>query len=394
MDVLLYLTELLQTNKKVGIFGLGTLYKKKSPGKYDTDKHAFIPPTYQLVFTENLLEDQELANYLSTKRNLSIDSANYYINDFVAALKKDLDANHEANLAPLGVLKLVDGQLSFIASNESNFSFDFFGLPELQDLKHAEEVANTAEIEEIETENKLEEENPGIETSAAVSPIMDDQPVEDEITEINEPVKVNPIIHYLPVEEEEETLTPEPNAQATTPVIEEETETKTGMSFFTKFLIVLLVIAVLGAITYFINPQLFNNYFNKNFQGKQDQNVPIQPNDTLKKSVDSPKTDTIAKSNIAALPKDTPTVDSSKITTFEVFVSAVKTDKMADKIIANLAKEHIKAKKVRLTKTKISISAGTFLDIKSAIKYRDSLRVKLKNEGIYEKEIKPINPKK
>eukprot|EP00388_Colpodella_angusta_P014297 GDKJ01035743.1.p1 GENE.GDKJ01035743.1~~GDKJ01035743.1.p1 ORF type:complete len:392 (+),score=45.50 GDKJ01035743.1:1111-2286(+) len=391
MDVLLYLTALLQTNKTVGIIGLGTLYKKKSPGKYDAEKHAFIPPSYHLAFTETVLESEALANEISEKRKLSLDNANYYISEFVAKVKTELAEKQEANLAPLGKLIFANAQLSFTASEESNFSFEFFGLPEVIDIAAESDIDNTKEIEKIEEENKLEEENPGFETIETIIPSPENQLVEEEKVESNPA----PIIHYLPndeAQEEEEEYIATTNT-ADEPVIEEQEQAKTGMSFFTKFLIVLLVIAVLGAIAYFINPAFFNNYFNKNYQGKQDQNVPTLPKDTLANQLDTPKTDSIAKSNVA-IPKDTTAIDSSKITTFEVLVSAVKTDKMADKIIANLAKENIKAKKIRLTKSKISISAGTFLNKKAAVKYRDSLRIKLKNEGIYEKEITPNNPKK
>lgn len=394
MDVLLYLTALLQTNKTVGIVGLGTLYKKKSPGKYDAEKHAFIPPSYHLAFTESVLESEVLANEISEKRKLSLDNANYYISEFVAKVKTELAEKQEANLAPLGKLIFANAQLSFIASEESNFNFEFFGLPEVIDIAAESEVDNTEEIEKIEEENKLEEENPGFETNETVISTPENLLVGEEEKIENIPL---PIIHYLPNDEvqEEEKYAPSTHTIINEPVVEVEEQAKTGMSFFTKFLIVLLVIAVLGAIAYFINPAFFNNYFNKNYQGKQDQNVPTLPKDTLPNQLDTTKTDSIAKSTAAiAITKDTTAIDSSKITTFEVLVSAVKTDKMADKIIANLAKENIKAKKIRLTKSKISISAGTFLDKKAAIKYRDSLRIKLKNEGIYEKEITPNNPKK
>ena len=65
MDILLYLSELLETRKTVGIVGLGTLYKKKSPGKYDAEKHAFIPPSYSLAFSSEIKEQEELANFIS-----------------------------------------------------------------------------------------------------------------------------------------------------------------------------------------------------------------------------------------------------------------------------------------------------------------------------------------
>ncbi|WP_448635674.1 HU domain-containing protein [Pedobacter panaciterrae] len=67
MDILSYLTELIKTRKEVGISGLGTFYKKKSPGRYDVETHSFLPPSYTLAFAEENRESQSLIAYISKK---------------------------------------------------------------------------------------------------------------------------------------------------------------------------------------------------------------------------------------------------------------------------------------------------------------------------------------
>ncbi len=392
MDILLYLTELLQTRKTVGIAGLGTLYKKKSPGKYDADQHAFLPPSYTLTFTGEIKEREELANYISQKRNITIDSANYYITEFAEHIQNQLAQQQEADLDPIGKLKLINDELVLITDQGSSFGYEFYGLPTLTETSVKNEVEE-AQITTIEEENKLEEENPGQETTEEVEEnvlLLDEQETYDEIAEVDQPKTIIeevvpiPIIETVEVEEKEE---PTPITEA---FIEEE-EPKRGMSMWMKVLIILLIILIAGALTYFINPSLFNRYLN-DYEAKQDKSVPTAPVDSLNTKTDSLLTDTLAKNNeIVNLTPETPVIDSSKVTTYEVLVSAVSKQKKANSIIANLAKEGITAKKIYLSKTMINISAGTFLAESVAIKYRDSLRKVLRNPGIY---IQPITPKK
>ncbi|WP_113654835.1 HU domain-containing protein [Pedobacter namyangjuensis] len=411
MDILLYLTELLQTRKNVGVAGLGTFYKKKSPGKYDAEKHAFLPPSFTLAFTTEVKESEELSSYISGKRNISTESANYYIQEFAERIQSQLDEIHEADLTPIGILKFTEGETILVPAEESYIAHDFYGLPEVTDTKGTEETVKVEEekLEEIVAENTLEEENPGQETEEENVLALDEQETFEEITEVTTEKKTYhhlsdepPVIETVEKEELEDVaevapvFTEEPKKTVfPTPVYIEEEEPKKGMPFFLKVLIALLVIVALGAVVYFVNPQFFNNYFNKNQTSLQNDNVPVTTPDSLGVMVDTSKEDSLAINNsMVTLQKDTvktKTIDSSKVVVYEVLVSAVATEKKANSIIRNLAKEGISAKKIRLSRTMINISAGSFLAEYPAKLYRDSLRKKLRNEGIY---IQPINPKK
>lgn len=411
MDILLYLSELLETRKTVGIVGLGTLYKKKSAGKYDAEKHAFIPPSYSLAFTTEVREQEELASYISQKRNITIDSANYYIGEFAERIQNELADQQEANFAPIGQLKLVNDEITLISDQKSNIGFEFYGLPEIAEAQkdptatiHPTDDVEENMLQEIEEENRLEEENPGQEIEENVL-ANDEQEIYEEIAEVQQQEKTYhhlndspPIIETV---EKEEKIEPVEEVIVTQQEVDydvEEEETKAGMPFFMKFLIAFLIIVALGAIVYFINPQFFNNYFNKNFDGKPEQVVPTTPNDSLTNQLDTNTTDTLALNNdLVKLNKDTVTtnaIDSSKVIIYEVLVSAVATEKKANKIIANLNKEGVAAKKIKLSRTMINISAGSFLTEWQARNYRDSLRIKLKNQGIYIQPIKPKTHKK
>lgn len=132
MDILSYLLELLQQSKEVGITGLGTFYKKKFPGRYDKEKQSFLPPAYALQFTNEVKEENALATFISSKRNISVESAQYYVDQFVEETNKKLELEHEANLENVGRLFYTEHDgLSFEAEKNINYGSEFFGLPSL-----------------------------------------------------------------------------------------------------------------------------------------------------------------------------------------------------------------------------------------------------------------------
>ncbi|WP_316822881.1 hypothetical protein [Pedobacter gandavensis] len=174
MDMLSYLTVLIKTRKEVGISGLGTIYKKKSPGRYDAATHSFLPPSYVLDFNPELLEQNLLIDHICKLRNISPDSANYFIEQFVKEIKKQLEEHQQASLAPLGTLYQSSEALSFKPLNDQNFGFDFYGLPpvkeELSTSPITEESNNDAIptlTEEEADQHQLREEQLALENSNA-----------------------------------------------------------------------------------------------------------------------------------------------------------------------------------------------------------------------------------
>jgi nucleoid DNA-binding protein len=144
MDMLAYLTELIKTRKEVGIPGLGTIYKKKSPGRYDAETHSFLPPSYVLDFSSEVREQTLLIAHICKKRNISPDAATYYVDQFSDEIKKQLEEHEEASFYPLGTLYGSPETLSFKPVNDQNFGFDFYGLPPVK-----EEADLVTEPEEI-----------------------------------------------------------------------------------------------------------------------------------------------------------------------------------------------------------------------------------------------------
>ncbi|WP_158796764.1 hypothetical protein [Pedobacter sp. L105] len=207
MDILSYLSELLQTRKAIGIAGLGTLYKKKKPGRYHVETHSFIPPGYILDFTTEIKEEALLTNLISKDRGVSADTANYFIGEFSAALHQQLNDHQEASLGSLGKLYKVNEELKFEPADQLNYGFDFYGLPPIKaDAPAAEEasflteepVQESAQPEEIILETTVVEEP--IHVAEEIIPEI--LPAAEEEVATEEPVQESPITEeVLPAEE-------------------------------------------------------------------------------------------------------------------------------------------------------------------------------------------------
>jgi len=212
MDILSYLSELVQTRKFVGIAGLGTLYKKKQPGRYDAATHAFVPPSYTLQFTSEIKEDTILPDYISKKRNVSADTANYFITEFSEALLKELDTNQQASLGELGKLVKNDGEYVLEAAEKLNYGFEFYGLPSINTDEKIEPAATTeTDLHEVPAEELIPE-MPVVAELITEEPFIEEIAVEPVSEEINEQQRTD----VIPVEDE--VITDATIAEEVTPI--------------------------------------------------------------------------------------------------------------------------------------------------------------------------------
>lgn len=353
MDILSYLTTLIKTHKEVGIPGLGTIYKRKSPGRYDTETHSFLPPSYTLNFTSDLKEQDLLTDLISKKRNISKDSATYFVEQFSQNILDELSNQQESDFGDLGTFSTVTGSLTFIPKQEQNFGFDFYGLPALKDEPGAntETVTTTAEEQRIEEVSSVEEETPvtreqlelennnadlrdgseEIEDAEEIidqpaaedvliahldsteNPIAadqnenDEQPVYEEIAEAANPAQAGEPqeVPVMPVIETPEDLTEEEEepVQAAAPssfTLDYTEEGKQGMPVYLKAIIALLAVAAIAGITYFVKPELFKGAPLTKDTAQQDTAQLIKQND--QRQIDSiAQADSIRKSNEKAI---------------------------------------------------------------------------------------------
>jgi nucleoid DNA-binding protein len=144
MDILSYLTDLLNTQKEVGVEGLGTFFKQKTPGRYDVINHQFVPPTYVLSFVEEITETSILSSYVSEKRNISEESARYYVGLFVEDINRQLAISSEADLDSLGMLTQVEDTL-VLKPGSFDLSAEFYGFPSIS-VQTPEGIAIPADL--------------------------------------------------------------------------------------------------------------------------------------------------------------------------------------------------------------------------------------------------------
>lgn len=148
MDILSYLLELLQQRKEVGITGLGTFYKKKYPGRYDKEKQTFLPPGYTLQFSADVAEEKALTDFIAAKRNISAESVQYYITQFVEEVNQKLELDHEIELENTGRLFFTEQGLDFEPIKNMNYGSEFYGLPSLSETVVEETQATPAKEDE------------------------------------------------------------------------------------------------------------------------------------------------------------------------------------------------------------------------------------------------------
>ena len=163
MDILQYLIELLKTHKQIGIKGLGTLYKKKTPGRYDAETHSFLPPSYALEFTSDILEETNLVQFIQSKRGISADSAKYFVSQFVTEVTNGLNEG-KYEIEGIGTFEKINEQISFVPNQDINTGFDFFALPSV-----------TASVPDVSTNLKNEE------------PFLEETTVDDNNDHVSEP---------------------------------------------------------------------------------------------------------------------------------------------------------------------------------------------------------------
>lgn len=219
MDMLAYLTELIKTRKEVGIPGLGTIYKKKSPGRYDAETHSFLPPSYVLDFSSEVREQTLLIAHICKKRNISPDAATYYVDQFSDEIKKQLEEHKEASFYPLGTLYGSPETLSFKPVNDQNFGFDFYGLPPVKE--EAELVVEPEEILPYSTEpviTDLQPEEEAFTEDATVHQVTEEQL---ELENSNADLREEEITSLNPAEQQELSERVDEVPAAEIPAIEE-----------------------------------------------------------------------------------------------------------------------------------------------------------------------------
>ncbi len=134
MELQQYLFELLHLQNYVYVPGLGTFIITDKQATIDTENNRIEPESRKLEFIEEIrVGDSLFAEYLTKKRNISFDNANYFIEKFVIKVKQELSRNKKSELVPLGFFFTDDLQSKIqFEPSITNFSISGFGLPPVE----------------------------------------------------------------------------------------------------------------------------------------------------------------------------------------------------------------------------------------------------------------------
>ncbi len=403
MEIVKYVAGLIQFHKEVGIDGFGTIYKKKSPGRYDSISRSFLPPGSTTAFKKEITETGLLIDELVTKENVSREVAADAVSRFAINLSQQLNDTGYADLSPIGRLRLESGSIVLEQNADFKPGRDFFGLPPV------EEESSVKEVPPVEPPVTIIPATPVIPVTIPVSTVVEETPPAEEERPVAAPLtKQEQIITENLLEEENPGK--ETNEQLLNeirrPIIEnrinytikEERPTESG-SLLTKVALILLGILLLSVAAYYLYPRVSSSF-------TEEPTVPAvtsgtQQADSLarvareKEILDSAaQADSLAAAKMKM--EKAPGTDSVKsvlptnrvaadtVITYEVIGASVLNEKEASWFIELMKRSGIKAKVVQNAPGKrLKMSIATLKDEHTAKAERDRLAEKLKIKGLY-----------
>jgi hypothetical protein len=434
MEIVKYVAELIQFHKEVGIDGFGTIYKKKSPGRYDAESRSFLPPGATTAFRKEITDSSLLINYIIKQENVSREVAADQLSRFAISLTHSLAEKGYAPFDPIGVLRVSNGNIFLETHADFKPGTEFFGLPKITEstpevpaavvpvpeettipvsepkvvpappaieepfVDEPEEqpvtvipatpvipvtipvavpiVEEKAPEEEIIADNLMEEENPGKETHEPI------------ITEVTAPEYLN-----------KTPLAAENNINYT---IQQNTPKANDSSLITKVALILLGILLLSIAFYYLYPR-FSTSDTEHTTLPQVDATKLKADSLEKAQREQALLDSAFKADSAKMAASRqmaapPVVKDSAIkvspvdtaATYEVIGASVLNEKEASWFIETMKKNGIKAKVVHsIPGKRLKLSIATLKDEKTAKAERDRLGEKLKIKGLYIYKNKP-----
>ena len=137
MDIALYIVDLLHQHPEVNVPGLGTFFKQRTNGYYDQQKNMFIPPAHTLAFKLEQSGNLLLADYCCAQRNISQETAIYFIEKFTKAIWDQLASVGYADLKALGSIRKEHQEYLLEAPKGTTYDRSFYGLEAVSDYSNS-----------------------------------------------------------------------------------------------------------------------------------------------------------------------------------------------------------------------------------------------------------------
>jgi hypothetical protein len=351
MDLAIYINELLGLKGEVNVPGIGFFEQKRVSGYYNEREKKFYPPRHEITFDPQQKEDDGLAAYISTKKNISPASAKYFIDKYSTGLKAQA-SEQKVDITGLGHLYYEYSALSFRADKSHDASDpSFYGLAPVKAEKN-EGIPKIVEKPTLKQEPVVEK------------PVKEAPPEAVEVEAVDEEKAIfTDTRTYIPQE------------------VEEEENTGRGGTWVIVLLIVIVLLLGFGVL-YQYKPAWFGR------KEAVDTTIIIRSEPAVIKKTDSVKTSGIKDTASPGInPSGTikPSIDTFATKRFELLAGA-----FPSKAKANLQME--KLKKLGLQPRLLShatgplnkITLGTYFNRDQAVKTKDSI---LKVTGISPEDI-------
>ena len=333
MDIAPYIADLLRQHDEVNVPSLGTFYKKQKSGFYDQEQGLFFPPSYGLDFRETA-DNDFLATHISQQKNISLNTASYFIEKFVMQVQSLLATYGHAEIDNLGTLKKSKDGYTFVNSVRFDDQDQHFGLLPVKEMALHDLTIPVADVS---------------------------APVPEAVVEVEAPVEVV--------------------ASSETPA-EEITKESKKVSSISKIILIAASIILIGIVSYLIYPQAFESF--RQNTGTPEKKLPAkQP---VKAEVPMTLADSVAEADTIyqqlakqgfeiEKPRDTLEVSTEvkaadpvlPAVTFEIIGAAFARRTEAESYVKSLTAKGVYARIVEnMPGSKLKISLGTFNDEKSA----------------------------
>jgi len=313
MDIANYLSELLGRHTEVSVPGLGCFSQLRVNGYYNDAEATFYPPYYKVSFDPQPKDDEILTSYIAEKKKISLASSKYFTEKYITSLKQEA-ALTEVPFADLGWFYIKEGRVEFKPQDKTGTDAAFYGFAPVK-LNKTDHI-------------------PAPPPSVPPQPLPVSIPLQDPATD-DQPEYVN-----------------------------EETETRRGVSIWIILLIILVVLAAAAFGIYKYDPALLNLQQQPKPYIEKPKAKPVIAPDTLK--ADSlNKTDTTAKTISApgsTLNKPVTGVDTIAKPEFVIFVGSFKTKTKSQEAINDYKRKGVDARILSGPGTgpRIKIIVGSF----------------------------------
>jgi septal ring-binding cell division protein DamX len=370
MDLGVYIGELLGLQGKVSVPGIGHFAQVRINGYFNEAENKFYPPTHEISFDPVSKDDEELAKYISEKKNISLASSKYFIEKYVVGIRQQV-ALKKVEIDGVGYLSSNGSELTFtahdhfVANDPSFYGFQPVDIPEPDKNQVVEEpIKEEAPIQEeaLAKEEPIQEE----------APIVNEEPKAEEVVEPTVPT-------IIPRDPEEEAPTEE---------YAYDEPAREGKSNVWIGLLLILIIALLTLMgLYKYRPEWFDK---KNPQ----HTIIVVKVDSSKIAADSIAK--AAKDSAAArtTPANNTPVDTLRTLHYEILGGAFKTLSQADGIIKKYQKLGLQPRLLKhAAGNYYKVTLGTYFSNEDAQRAVDSIvsATKIDKTNIY---LQPILPKK